>query len=151
MSETLLRVAVKLEVNGEPCTITVEPRTMLLDALRVQLVLTGTRKGCDRGEGACTVHVDGRRVLSWTLAAMRGDNHITPSRCWSTDHDGEIALKLAVMRLVSLCAIMRNPGCRRQIRDGYLAPVAESAKASHPQSLPQGSFESGKTEKAILS
>jgi xanthine dehydrogenase YagT iron-sulfur-binding subunit len=50
MSETLQRVAVKLEVNGEPCTITVEPRRTLLDALRVQLVLAGTRKGCDRGE-----------------------------------------------------------------------------------------------------
>jgi hypothetical protein len=56
------------------------------------------------------VHVNGRRVLSWTLAAMQGDKHITPSRRWSADHDGEIALKRAVIRLVSLCAMMRNPG-----------------------------------------
>src|SRR5882724_12415382 len=79
MSETLQRVPVKLEVNGEPRTITVEPRTTLLDALREELGLTGTKKGCDRGEcGACTVHVEGRRVLSClTLAAMQEGKWIT--------------------------------------------------------------------------
>jgi xanthine dehydrogenase YagT iron-sulfur-binding subunit len=79
MSETLQRVTVKLEVNGEPRTITVEPRTTLLDALREQLALTGTKKGCDRGEcGACTVHVDGRCVLScMMLAAMQAGKRIT--------------------------------------------------------------------------
>jgi xanthine dehydrogenase YagT iron-sulfur-binding subunit len=75
----LQRVAVKLDVNGEPRTIIVEPRTTLLDALREQLALTGTKRGCDRGEcGACTVHVNGRRVLScMTLAAMQGGKRIT--------------------------------------------------------------------------
>src|SRR5205823_3355245 len=79
MSDTLQHVAVELEVNGEPRTIMVEPRTTLLDALREQLVLTGTKKGCDRGEcGACTVHVDGRRILScMTLAMMQGGERIT--------------------------------------------------------------------------
>ena len=79
MSETLESVAVKIEVNGDPRTITVEPRTTLLDALREELGLTGTKKGCDRGEcGACTVHVDGRRVLAcMTLAAMLGGKRIT--------------------------------------------------------------------------
>ena len=79
MSETLESVAVKIEVNGDPRTITVEPRTTLLDALREQLALTGTKKGCDRGEcGACTVHVDGRRVLAcMTLAAMLAGKRIT--------------------------------------------------------------------------
>jgi xanthine dehydrogenase YagT iron-sulfur-binding subunit len=90
MSETLDRVAVNLEVNGKPCTITVEPRTTLLDALREQLALTGTKKGCDRGEcGACTVHLDGRRVLScMTLAAMQAGKHITTIE--GLDHDGEL-------------------------------------------------------------
>jgi len=79
MSESLEHVTVKIEVNGEPRTMTVEPRTTLLDALREQLGLTGTKKGCDRGEcGACTVHVDGRRVLScMTLAAMQAGKRIT--------------------------------------------------------------------------
>ena len=66
-------VSVNPTVNGQPCTMTIEPRTTLLDALRENLTLTGTKKACDRGEcGACTVHIDGRRVLScMTLAAMQ--------------------------------------------------------------------------------
>jgi xanthine dehydrogenase YagT iron-sulfur-binding subunit len=90
MNETLQRVAVKLEVNGEPRTIMVEPRTTLLDALREPLALTGTKKGCDRGEcGACTVHVDGRRVLScMTLAAMQAGKHITTIE--GLEHDGKL-------------------------------------------------------------
>jgi xanthine dehydrogenase YagT iron-sulfur-binding subunit len=72
-------VTVNVTVNGEPRRITVEPRTTLLDALREELGLTGTKKGCDRGEcGACTVHVDGRRVLScMSLAAMQDGKRIT--------------------------------------------------------------------------
>lgn len=73
------RVPVTLNVNGRACTIAVEPRTTLLDALREELGLTGTKKACDRGEcGACTVHVEGRRVLScMTLAAMQEAKRVT--------------------------------------------------------------------------
>ena len=90
MSETLQRVEVILEVNGGSRTITVEARTTLLDALREQLALTGTKKGCDRGEcGACTVHVDGRRVLScMTLAAMQGGKRVTTIE--GLEHDGTL-------------------------------------------------------------
>ena len=72
-------ISVSITVNGQPRTITVEPRMTLLDALREELALTGTKKSCDRGEcGACTVHVDGRRILScMTLAAMQGGKHVT--------------------------------------------------------------------------
>src|ERR1700746_3507111 len=72
-------VPVNLTVNGLARTITVEPRMTLLDALREKLALTGTKKACDRGEcGACTVHVNGRRVLScMTLAAMVEGKRVT--------------------------------------------------------------------------
>ena len=70
---------VNLTVNDLTQRITVEPRMTLLDALREGLALTGTKKACDRGEcGACTVHIDGRRVLScMTLAAMLEGKKIT--------------------------------------------------------------------------
>ena len=72
-------VDVVLQVNGRRLPLTVEPRTSLLDALREQAGLTGTKKGCDRGScGACTVHVDGRRVNAClTLAARCGGKSVT--------------------------------------------------------------------------
>jgi xanthine dehydrogenase YagT iron-sulfur-binding subunit len=72
-------VSVNVTVNGRACTLAVEPRTTLLDAVREQLALTGTKKSCDRGEcGACTIHVEGRRILScMTLAAMQDGKRIT--------------------------------------------------------------------------
>jgi len=68
-------IPVDLTVNGKRESLTLDPRTTLLDALREHLDLTGSKKGCDHGQcGACTVHVDGKRVLSClTLAAsVRG-------------------------------------------------------------------------------
>ncbi|MCS7475870.1 (2Fe-2S)-binding protein [Umezawaea endophytica] len=54
-----------MTVNGTATSLTADPRVTLLDAVRERLGLTGTKKGCDRGQcGACTVHVDGRRVVS---------------------------------------------------------------------------------------
>ena len=69
----------RLKVNGTTRTLRAEPRTTLLDALRENLDLTGTKKGCDHGQcGACTVLVDGRRVNSClTLAVMAQDKEVT--------------------------------------------------------------------------
>jgi len=75
--EGAVRVVVK--INGENRTLDLDPRTVLLDALRERLGLTGTKKGCDQGQcGACTVIVDGRRVLSClTLAATLDGRSVT--------------------------------------------------------------------------
>jgi len=68
-----------LRINGAVRNVTVDVRSTLLDTLRERLALTGTKKGCDRGEcGACTVHIDGRRVLScMTLALLAEGREIT--------------------------------------------------------------------------
>ncbi len=68
-----------LSINGREHTLVLDNRATLLDALRERIGLTGTKKGCDRGEcGACTVHIDGRRVLSClTLAVTAHGREIT--------------------------------------------------------------------------
>jgi xanthine dehydrogenase YagT iron-sulfur-binding subunit len=70
---------VTLRVNNQTQTISLDPRTTLLDALREHIGLTGTKKGCGHGQcGACTVHVDGMRVLScMTFAVMAEGLEIT--------------------------------------------------------------------------
>ncbi len=61
-------VTLTLKVNGQEHKLRPDPRTTVLDALREQIGLTGTKKGCDHGQcGACTVHLDGERVLSCLL------------------------------------------------------------------------------------
>jgi xanthine dehydrogenase YagT iron-sulfur-binding subunit len=95
-------VTVELQINGHRHSLTLDPRTTLLDALREHLVLTGSKKGCDHGQcGACTVLIEGRRINSClTLAVMHdgqsvttieglaeGD-HLHPMQAAFVEHDG---------------------------------------------------------------
>jgi xanthine dehydrogenase YagT iron-sulfur-binding subunit len=69
----------RLRINDKACELNVDTRTTLLDALREQLHLTGSKKGCDHGQcGACTVLIEGRRINSClTLAVMHDGQHVT--------------------------------------------------------------------------
>src|SRR5439155_1017073 len=95
-------VDVSITVNRRSIHLTIDPRVTLLDLLREHLQLTGTKKGCDHGQcGACTVHIDGRRVLSClTLAAsvqgrsvstiegVADGDRLHPMQQAFIDHDG---------------------------------------------------------------
>ncbi len=73
------KIPLQIDVNGQSYALTVEPRVTLLDLLREQLGLTGTKKGCDHGQcGCCTVHVDGQRINSClSLAVMNNGKKVT--------------------------------------------------------------------------
>ena len=93
---------VELQINGHSHSLTLDPRTTLLDALREHLALTGSKKGCDHGQcGACTVLIEGRRINSClTLAVMHDGQSVTtieglalgdnlhPMQAAFVEHDG---------------------------------------------------------------
>jgi xanthine dehydrogenase YagT iron-sulfur-binding subunit len=116
-------IDVVLVVNGRHHPLSLEPRVTLLDALRERLGLTGTKKGCDHGQcGACTVHVDGRRVLSClTLAAsvdgrsittiegLARDDRLHPLQQAFIDHDGFQCGYCTSGQIMSAVALLREP------------------------------------------
>ena len=82
------QVAVALRVNGDPQRLQLDARVTLLDALRDRLGLTGTKKGCDQGTcGACTVLVDGARVLSCLMLVAQCEGREV-STIEGLSHDG---------------------------------------------------------------
>ena len=116
-------VDVELRINGARARLSLDPRTTLLDALREHLRLTGTKKGCDHGQcGACTVHVEGRRVLAClTLAVATQGKAITtieglaraeelhPMQQAFLDHDGFQCGYCTPGQIMSAVALLGEP------------------------------------------
>ncbi|MBC7271945.1 MAG: 2Fe-2S iron-sulfur cluster binding domain-containing protein [Streptomyces sp.] len=92
------RSVITVEVNGTARTLTVDHRRMLVDLLREDLALTGTKKGCDQGQcGACTVIVDGRRLNSCLLPAVTVDGSAVTTVEGLGDADGLHPLQRAFL------------------------------------------------------
>jgi xanthine dehydrogenase YagT iron-sulfur-binding subunit len=116
-------IPIALDVNGHMATLSLDPRTTLLDALRESMHLTGSKKGCDHGQcGACTVHINGRRVLSClTLAAMAQGQKVTtieglaqgetlhPMQQSFIDHDGFQCGYCTPGQIMSAAALLGEP------------------------------------------
>jgi len=116
-------IPVTLRVNGKNFSLELDPRTTLLDGLRETIHLTGTKKGCDHGQcGACTVHVNGRRINSClTLAAMHEGDEITtieglgqpgslhPMQASFVEHDGYQCGYCTSGQIMSGVALLKEP------------------------------------------
>jgi xanthine dehydrogenase YagT iron-sulfur-binding subunit len=115
--------SVTLRVNGKDLRVSIEPRVTLLDCLRENLSLTGTKKGCDHGQcGACTVHINGRRVNSClTFASMHEGDEITtieglgqpgnlhPMQAAFVEHDGYQCGYCTSGQIMSAVAVLKEP------------------------------------------
>ena len=113
----------KLRVNGEVHDLIIDPRTTLLDALRENLDLPGTKKGCDHGQcGACTVHVNGRRVNSClsfavmhagdeitTIEGLGQPGHLHPVQAAFIEHDGYQCGYCTSGQIMSAVAVLKEP------------------------------------------
>jgi xanthine dehydrogenase YagT iron-sulfur-binding subunit len=118
---------ITLTVDGRDRTVTVDTRTSLLDALRERLGVTSPKKGCDHGQcGACTVLLDGRRVLSClslavaqdggdvvTAAGLGGDEELHPVQKAFVDHDG---LQCGYCTPGQVCSAV---GMLQEVADGF--------------------------------
>ncbi|WP_158786720.1 2Fe-2S iron-sulfur cluster-binding protein [Granulicella sp. L46] len=116
-------IAITLNVNGKTHAIEVDSRTTLLDGLRETISLTGTKKGCDHGQcGACTVHVNGRRINSClTLAVMHegdaittieglgGPENLHPMQAAFVEHDGYQCGYCTSGQIMSAVALLKEP------------------------------------------
>jgi len=116
-------VPITLRINGKEHSLRIDPRTTLLDCIRETVALTGTKKGCDHGQcGACTVHVNGKRVLSClNLALMHDGEEITtieglgtpealhPMQAAFVVHDGYQCGYCTSGQIMSAVALLKEP------------------------------------------
>jgi xanthine dehydrogenase YagT iron-sulfur-binding subunit len=116
-------VPVTLTVNGKDYRLMLEPRVTLLDALRERLQLFGTKKGCDHGQcGACTVHVNGRRVNSClsfavmhqgdkitTIEGLADNGQLSAVQQAFLEHDGFQCGYCTPGQIMSASALLREP------------------------------------------
>jgi xanthine dehydrogenase YagT iron-sulfur-binding subunit len=116
-------VAVTLRVNGQSHAIQIDPRATLLDTLRETVHLTGTKKGCDHGQcGACTVHVNGRRINSClalavmqqnaeitTIEGIGGAENLHPMQNAFVEHDGFQCGYCTSGQIMSAVAMLKEP------------------------------------------
>jgi xanthine dehydrogenase YagT iron-sulfur-binding subunit len=115
-------IPITLRINGQDHAMKLDPRTTLLDCLRENLDLPGTKKGCDHGQcGACTVHVNGRRVNSClSFAVMHGGDEITtieglgqpgalhPMQAAFIEHDGYQCGYCTSGQIMSAVAVLKE-------------------------------------------
>ena len=116
-------VPITLRINGKDHHLRIDPRTTLLDCIREAVAFTGTKKGCDHGQcGACTVHVNGRRVNSClSLALMHDGEEITtieglgtpgalhPMQAAFVAHDGYQCGYCTSGQIMSAVALLKEP------------------------------------------
>jgi xanthine dehydrogenase YagT iron-sulfur-binding subunit len=116
-------VSLTLRVNGKNRVLRVDPRTTLLDCLRENLNLPGTKKGCDHGQcGACTVHVNGQRVNSClsfavmhsadeitTIEGIGQPEHLHPMQAAFVEHDGYQCGYCTSGQIMSAVALLGEP------------------------------------------
>ncbi|GAA4342892.1 (2Fe-2S)-binding protein [Pigmentiphaga soli] len=117
-------MTVAFSINGQPCSVELDPRTTLLDCLRERLALTGTKKGCDHGQcGACTVHLNGRRVNAClvlaatldgndeviTIEGLARDGALHPVQQAFLEHDGYQCGYCTAGQIMSAAALLNEP------------------------------------------
>lgn len=116
-------VSLTLTINDEAIALTIDPRASLLDTLREVALVTGTKKGCDHGQcGACTVHVDGRRVNSCLTPALMHQGHkittieglgepgrLHPMQQAFLEHDGYQCGYCTSGQIMSAVAMVKEP------------------------------------------
>jgi len=116
-------VPITLRVNGKEHNLQLDPRTTLLDCLRENLNMPGTKKGCDHGQcGACTVHVNGRRVNSClsfavmhsmdeitTIEGIGQPEHLHPMQAAFVEHDGYQCGYCTSGQIMSAVVLLKEP------------------------------------------